>query len=63
RGRKSICELMVISPELIELIEGNQPSSVIRHKAREQGMRTLREDGVNTVLSGESTIDEILRYT
>ncbi len=63
KGRKSICELLVMNPELAALIEDNQPAAVIKHKAQEQGMRTIREDGINTILNGESTMDEVLRYT
>ncbi len=63
RGRKSICELLTMSPELMELIMENAPTITIREKAREQGMKTIREDGVQGVLNGETTVDEVLRYT
>jgi len=38
-------------------------SVVIRDKAREQGMRTMREDGLNAILNGETTMEEVLKYT
>jgi len=63
RGRKSICELLTMSPELMELIMKNAPTITIREKAREQGMVTIREDGIQGVLNGETTVDEVLRYT
>jgi len=63
RGRKSICELLTMSPELMELILKNSPTMAIRDKAREQGMVTIREDGVQSIINGETTVDEILRYT
>ncbi|MBU8901140.1 MAG: Flp pilus assembly complex ATPase component TadA [Victivallales bacterium] len=63
RGRKSICELLTMSPELMELILKNAPTVAIREKAREQGMVTIREDGVQTIVNGETTVDEVLRYT
>ena len=63
RGRKSICELLTMSPELMELILKNAPTITIREKAREQGMVTIREDGIQGVINGETTVDEILRYT
>ncbi|MDD5697008.1 MAG: type II secretion system ATPase GspE [Victivallaceae bacterium] len=63
RGRKSICELLSMSPELMELILKNAPTINIRQKARTQGMVTLREDGIQSVLNGLTTVDEILRYT
>ena len=63
RGRKSICELLTMSPELMELILKNAPTMAIRDRAREQGMVTIREDGVQSIINGETTVDEVLRYT
>ena len=63
RGRKSICELLTMSPELMELILKNAPTMAIKEKAREQGMVTIREDGVQSIINGETTVDEVLRYT
>ena len=63
RSRKSICELLKMSPELMELILKNAPTLTIREKAREQGMITIREDGIQSILNGETTVDEVLRYT
>ncbi len=63
KGRKALCELMVVSPQIRELIAENAPMTLIREKARELGMRTLREDGILAILNGESTVDEVLRYT
>ena len=53
----------MVDNEIRELINNGAPSSVLRDKAREMGMRTLREDGILAVLNGESTIDEVVRYT
>lgn len=63
KGRKAIVELLVMNPRLAELIEKEEPASVIKDKAVEMGMRTIRQDGVNAVLNGESTLDEVVRYT
>jgi len=63
RGRKSICELLTMSPELMELVLKNAPTMAIRDRAREQGMVTIREDGVQSIINGETTVDEVLRYT
>ncbi len=63
KGRKALCELLVVTPQIRELISDNAPMTVIREKARELGMRTLREDGILTILNGESSVDEVLRYT
>ena len=46
-----------------ELINARSPSLVLREKAVEQGMRTLREDGVRNLFDGYTTVDEVVRYT
>ena len=63
KGRKAICELMVMNTDLAALIEAEQPSAVVKQKAIELGMRTIREDGINAVLSGETSLSEVTRYT
>ena len=39
------------------------PHTEIRDKAREHGMRTVREDGLQAIYNGETTVDEVVRYT
>ena len=63
KGRKGIFEYLRISEPIRQLINDRQPTLIIREKARELGMRTIREDGVRNVLDGYTTVDEILRYT
>jgi type IV pilus assembly protein PilB len=63
KGRKAICELLVASKEIKELIIQKAPTIVLREKARELGMSTLREDGVRSILDGDTTIEEVLKYT
>jgi type IV pilus assembly protein PilB len=63
KGRKGIFEYLRISEPIRQLINERQPTLIIREKARELGMRTIREDGVRNVLDGYTTVDEILRYT
>jgi type IV pilus assembly protein PilB len=63
KGRKAICELLEVTNPIIELIGKKAPTSTIRDKARELGMRTIREDGLQAIINGESTTDEVLRYT
>ena len=46
-----------------ELVNNRAPTLIIREKARELGMRTMREDGIRCVLDGYTTVDEVLRYT
>ena len=63
KGRKAIVELFRITPEICDLITKCSPTITLRKKAIEQGMVTLRNDGVKSILNGETTIEEILRYT
>ena len=51
------------SDEIRELVLQNAGSDVIRRVAREQGMRTLREDGWKKVLRGDTTMVEVARIT
>ncbi len=63
RGRMGIFEVFVIDDEARKLIYDKVPSSVLRARAREMGMRSLREDGVRKVLAGITTPDEVIRAT
>ena len=58
-----IFEVFVIDDEARKLIYDKVPASVLRSRAREMGMRTLREDGVRKVLAGMTTPDEVVRAT
>ena len=62
-GRKGLFEMFTISEEIQRMIFDKESSSIIRVKARERGMRTLREDGVRKVAAGVTTIEEVLRVT
>ena len=63
KGRKAICELMVMNNELSELIYKGAPTLEIQNKAIAHGMRTMREDGMISIYNGETSVDEVLRYT
>jgi type IV pilus assembly protein PilB len=63
RGRKGIYEYMSISDPIRDLVNQRQPTLVLRHKAIEMGMRTLRQDGIRNILDGYTTVDEVVRYT
>jgi type IV pilus assembly protein PilB len=63
KGRKGLFELLVISEPIRELINARSPSGVIRGRALELGMRTLREDGIRSIFDGVTTVEEILKYT
>jgi len=63
RGRFGIFEIFVIDDEARKLIYEKVSSSVLRNRAREMGMRTLREDGVRKTQAGLTTPDEVIRAT
>ncbi|MCL5099132.1 MAG: type II secretion system ATPase GspE [Candidatus Omnitrophica bacterium] len=63
RGRKGIFELMQVTDPVRLLINERAPTVVLRQKAVEQGMVTLREDGLRSIFEGGTTIEEILKYT
>jgi general secretion pathway protein E/type IV pilus assembly protein PilB len=63
RGRMGIFEMFVIDDEARKLIYDKVSSSVLRSRAREMGMRTLREDGARKVLAGITSPDEVVRAT
>jgi len=60
-GRIGIFELIVVDDELRKLIYKNAPSHQIRQRARQLGMKTLKEDGLLKVYAGVTTVDEILK--
>jgi general secretion pathway protein E/type IV pilus assembly protein PilB len=63
RGRFGIFEIFVIDDEARKLIYEKVASSTLRTRAREMGMRTLREDGARKVLAGLTTPEEVVRAT
>jgi len=63
RGRFGIFEIFVLDDEARKLVYDRVPTNVLRARAREMGMRTLREDGIRKVLAGLTTPDEVIRAT
>ncbi len=63
KGRKGIYELMGITDILRVMINDRAPTLVLRQKAIELGMVTLREDGLRSIFDGDTTIEEVLKYT
>jgi type IV pilus assembly protein PilB len=63
KGRKGLFELLLMTEPIRELINMRSPAGVIRGRALELGMRTLREDGIRSILDGETTVEEVLKYT
>jgi len=63
KGRKGLYELLDVSDPIRDLINQRAPSVVLRQKAIELGMVTLRQDGLRCIYDGETTIEEVLKYT
>jgi type IV pilus assembly protein PilB len=63
RGRKGIFELLPISEPVRLLINERAPTVVIRQKAVELGMVPLRDDGLRSIFDGDTTVEEVLKYT
>ena len=63
KGRKGIFEIFKVDDTIQRLIFDHAPATLLRQRAREMGMRTLREDGMLKVANGMTTLSEILRVT
>jgi type IV pilus assembly protein PilB len=63
KGRKGIYELLKISDPVREMINNREPGILIRQKAIELGMTTLRQDGMRSIYDGITTIEEVVKYT
>jgi type IV pilus assembly protein PilB len=63
KGRTGIYEFFVMNEAIKELVLAKAPTAVLRQKAQEFGMRTLREDGLIKVFDGQSSIEEVARET
>ncbi|MBX3739413.1 MAG: type II/IV secretion system protein [Akkermansiaceae bacterium] len=63
KGRRGLYELLNINDPIRELITARAPTVVLKQKAIELGMNTLREDGLRNIYLGTTTIEEVLKYT
>jgi len=63
RGRLGVFEMLEISESIRELIAEGRPAGIIRERAVQQGMLTLREDGVRNIFTGVTSLEEVIRYT
>jgi general secretion pathway protein E/type IV pilus assembly protein PilB len=63
KGRMGIFEICVLDDEIRRMVNEGLSVSVIRQRARDLGMRTLREDGIRKVLAGMTTPDEVITAT
>ncbi len=63
KRRVGIFELLPVTSEIQTLINKRAPTQDIKAKAVEQGMITMRQDGINQILQGVTTASEVLQYT
>ncbi len=63
KGRKGIYELLRLTDPIRELINERAPTVTLKQKAVELGMVTLRQDGLRSIFAGDTTVEEVLRYT
>ena len=63
KGRMGIFEIFLVDDEVRHMINNNASTIALRQRARELGMRTLREDGVRKVLAGMTTAEEVISTT
>jgi type IV pilus assembly protein PilB len=63
KGRKGVFELLAVNEPIRNLINERAPTVVLRQKAVELGMVTLREDGLRSIFDGDTTIEEVVKYT
>ncbi len=63
KGRLGIYEWLRMSEAVRDLVTQRAPTLAIRQKAIEQGMRTLRDDGLRAIFDGHTSIEEVIKYT
>jgi type IV pilus assembly protein PilB len=63
RGRMGIFEIFIVDDEVRHMINKRSSTMLLRQRARELGMRTLREDGVRKILAGVTSADEVISVT
>lgn len=63
KSRKGIFEIFRMTDEIQKMIFARESASQLRIHARQNGMRTLREDGLRKAVAGVTTVDEVMRVT
>jgi general secretion pathway protein E/type IV pilus assembly protein PilB len=63
KGRIGIFEIFVIDDDIRHMINNRRSTLLLRQRAREVGMRTLREDGARKVLAGLTSAEEVIAVT
>ena len=63
RGRCGLYEIMTFNDEIRDLVMNHASTAVLREAARKAGMRTLRDNGLDALYDGITTIEEVVRET
>lgn len=63
KGRSGIYELLGINDNVRTMINERVPSTIMRQRAVEMGMATIRDDGLRLIFEGKTTVEEVVRYT
>ena len=63
KGRSGIYELLEINDAVRTMINERVPSVIMRQRAVEMGMATIRDDGLRLIFDGKTTVEEIVKYT
>ena len=63
KGRVGLYELLRVSPAIQIMINTRQPTAIIRARAIEEGMTTMRQNGLRCIMDGVTTVEEVLKYT
>ncbi|MBM4391616.1 MAG: type II secretion system ATPase GspE [Deltaproteobacteria bacterium] len=63
KGRSGIYELLLVDDEVRTLVLSGASAVAVSRKARELGMRSLRDDGIRVVMEGGTSLDEVMRVT
>lgn len=62
-GRRGIFEWLLLTEPVRELVLARAPTATLRQRAVAAGMRTLRDDGLRAALAGETTLEEVIKFT
>jgi general secretion pathway protein E/type IV pilus assembly protein PilB len=63
KGRRGVFEFFVVTEEIQQMIYSGATLVDLRRKARQAGMRTMREDGIRKIASGMTTVEEVVAAT
>jgi general secretion pathway protein E/type IV pilus assembly protein PilB len=63
KGRRGVFEFFIVSEDIQQMIYSGATLVDLRRKARQSGMRTMREDGIRKIASGMTSVEEVIAAT